>query len=474
MKVLAVPSDDEFESLPPALRRKAYSGSTWKLLDADQAHHSQSVARVADGSGRLHLGALRSRPVATSGNREDSLENSPRNSRKLCKPRSLQLAYLAAQADSQCFHSLPAKIQQKHFSEEERLRFRQAYHRFVLDAADRRRYRARRDPQASSPSLHSKPSQSTVPLSQASTLYFGSDKDDAAMDDSLYDSFRWLDEDADLDLTLGRYHAQNFNTMPKLPTRRRPSFRRTMSFNSVNLGRKPSSAVRHRRFPSLARASHAPPSSNTLSRASTSRPPSDNDVPRSSTSSVEPAAQYYQDPEARLKLRVFLSSPQKFDEALRFGFPALENKESRSPEPQPPEEVETNPEPQEFTGTFLDVDDDRSAFGGGDKDEPEPNQPSDLRLSNDVKKSPVRPTICAEHWQPPGTQDGPGTREMTLKMTLTRPDLRTESSTPSPVENNLKDADLPAGDGGNRFPELEPDDQGTMKKMWRKLLRQKG
>ncbi|KAK5196777.1 hypothetical protein LTR16_006689, partial [Cryomyces antarcticus] len=33
-------------------------------------------------------------------------------------------------------------------------------------------------------------------------------------------------------------------------------------------------------------------------------------------------AKHYTDPEARMKLRLYLASPQKFDEALEFGFPS--------------------------------------------------------------------------------------------------------------------------------------------------------
>lgn len=392
--------------------------------------------------------------MANSLIKECGLERPPYYSRKLCKPRSLQLAYLAAQADSQCFHSLPAKIQQKLFSEQERLRFLQGCQHFVLDAADPQAY----------PPLHCRSSQSTVPLSQASTLYVGPFDKGETMDDSLYNSFRWLDEDAELDLTLDGYHAHNANAVPKLPTRRRSSFQRPLSFNPANFARK-SSVTRHRRLPSLTRTFHAPPTSNTSSRASTTGPPSRNDVPRSSTSSIEPAAQYYQDPDARWKLRAFLSSPQKFDEAIQFGFPALESKESRSSE-QPPAEAELVL--QEVRDTFLDDDDDKSP--SWDRNEPE--QPRDRRLSNDNKGGPVKPTLCTSQ-RPSMSQECPGSREMTLKMTLTRPDLRTESSTPSPVGSKLGDAEVPAGDGG-RSPELELDDQGTVRKMWRKLWKQKG
>lgn len=40
--------------------------------------------------------------------------------------------------------------------------------------------------------------------------------------------------------------------------------------------------------------------------------------------SIDPTATYYQDPEARKKLRRYLASPQKFDEAVEFGFPSVQ------------------------------------------------------------------------------------------------------------------------------------------------------
>ncbi|KAL4772602.1 hypothetical protein BDW60DRAFT_40519 [Aspergillus nidulans var. acristatus] len=36
---------------------------------------------------------------------------------------------------------------------------------------------------------------------------------------------------------------------------------------------------------------------------------------------IDTSAQYYRKPEARLKLRIFLASPQKFDEAVEFRIP---------------------------------------------------------------------------------------------------------------------------------------------------------
>jgi hypothetical protein len=49
----------------------------------------------------------------------------------------------------------------------------------------------------------------------------------------------------------------------------------------------------------------------------TSRPSVDTTI-----TAIDPDAMYYQSPEARSKLRQYLISPQKFDEALAFGFPS--------------------------------------------------------------------------------------------------------------------------------------------------------
>src|SRR5699024_8789531 len=111
------------------------------------------------------------------------------------------------------------------------------------------------------------------------------------------------------------------------------------------------------------------------------------------------SAQYYQDPEARLKLRVFLASPQKFDEAIEFGFPALE-KENHSPNRSLVEEEQN---PVEFTGTFLEDDD---ASLDGDKDDKD--QPSPSRFSKDMEgSSPTSAALCKGQWRPWTPHSGP-------------------------------------------------------------------
>lgn len=452
-------------------------------------HHRTSRPSARPGSGPHPLRPRVLRNAATSSSSltgRRGLEKRP--PQKLRKPASLQLAYLSAQADSQCYHSLPAKLQQKLFSPEERRRLRYVYRdSVILDAADEAFYR-RPKTRHHRPSTDSHPSEATLPVAQPSTVFWDSDSDsedeadpDPKMDQSLYDSFRWLDEDGDLDLSLDEYHAHVANAaVRKSRSRRRPSIRQSLSFSTNNLRHRPTASVPPRGLPS---SQSLPPIAPFANRRSTSRPASRQKAsphaPRSSTSSIDPAAQYYQDPDARFKLRVYLASPQKFDEAIEFGFPALDQEKEKAVQEEPP----SSPEPVSISpeaGTFFEDDDGTvvGSPGGSIEEEPTPS-----RVSSQLRETP-RPSVdSATRLQRqqsflPGAkgvpQRLPGNREMTLKMTLTRPDLRTESPAPSqssPKEDPLQLAALPPADRNQHIWDSDLDDQGVMKKMWRKLRR---
>ncbi|KAJ5369481.1 hypothetical protein N7509_014093 [Penicillium cosmopolitanum] len=357
------------------------------------------------------------------------------------------------------------------------------------------------------------------------------------MDQSIYDSFRWLDEDGDLDLSLDEYHSHVANAATgkaKIP--RLPSFRRSLSFSTNTMKHRASPSMPTRAFPSshtiqplsplppLSPLSPITPRSN---RRSTSRPPSrrlqSSHAAKSSTSSIDPSAQYYHDPDARLKLRVYLASPQKFDEAIEFGFPSLDqihnqqNKENISPEP-------TSPRPSRTcAGTFFEDDDGNVVGSPGDSIEepslptstsapgsghggyaptstsaagstsasapaavapPQPQMQSFPRLS--MRDTP-RPSVDTHTNTPSLLQRRqsilpkstsktphrlPGNREMTLKMTLTRPDLREESPTPSATPDDpLRLAALPPADRTQQIWDDLDEEQGVVRKMWRKLRR---
>jgi hypothetical protein len=163
---------------------------------------------------------------------------------------------------------------------------------------------------------------------------------------------------------------------------------------------------------------------------------------------MDPSAAHYQDPEARLKLRVYLASPQKFDEAIEFGFPstdvipgapatANEGRTLRMQQSQHRLADDTN------LRTFLadDDEDDEDEDGEDDKmsltsDQPSLADPDSPQTPHAFDKGSFRPVrvasdqALAAHNSKPSDGGGGYTqvpacsREMTLRMTLTRPDLR--------------------------------------------------
>jgi hypothetical protein len=162
---------------------------------------------------------------------------------------------------------------------------------------------------------------------------------------------------------------------------------------------------------------------------------------------VDPAAAHYKDPDARKKLRQYLASPQKFDEAVEFGFPS----QSRSPPVMDPDPFKASRSTsgndaqhfmKEDTIEFIDRYDEPDSDGdtGSDGSPESPVTPASVhdifresRLygssifagidSNDVPSL----TFNFDHDMLPLAKlplDPLANREMTLRMTLTRADLR--------------------------------------------------
>lgn len=165
---------------------------------------------------------------------------------------------------------------------------------------------------------------------------------------------------------------------------------------------------------------------------------------------IESETKHYQDPEARMKLRLYLASPHKFDEVVEYGFPS--DKQQTTPE--------TSPEPSSRAGfyerqashdlhTFL-RDDSVSFLDYSDAEE-ESDEESSL-ADPDTPVTPQDPECSfraaaqiptshcssldsdglpplnfrAKRSQDVYPQTLPSSREMTLRMTLTRPDLRAD------------------------------------------------
>lgn len=343
----------------------------------------------------------------------------------------------AVSVDTAFLAKLPAKIREKHLTREEQVIVaKQLRPSVILDAADEAILKVGRASRRPSPPPVYPPTLSSSERPSMDSL--ASDNASAGAHDALYDSFRWLDEDEDLDLrlTLDDYHINLRETvpMPEAPKEARPpSFRRHLSFSKIPFGRTSISSSR----PGTKDTSHPmlnspvptpvvyPQNGRRKSRALSLITPKHN--AHESIASIDPAAAHYQDPEARLKLRVYLASPQKFDEAIEFGFPS--NDASASPYSDMPgvkghRRGMLSTDSEKFK-TFLE--DDQSSTCSDDASLPDPESPRTPQTL-DKHDKPLQRTGTSDYHSsraPENYAHAPAaSREMTLRMTLTRPDLR--------------------------------------------------
>ncbi|KAK5142757.1 hypothetical protein LTR04_002125 [Oleoguttula sp. CCFEE 6159] len=161
-------------------------------------------------------------------------------------------------------------------------------------------------------------------------------------------------------------------------------------------------------------------------------------------------AKHYTDPEARMKLRLYLASPQKFDEALEFGFPSSDTIgtaiSTDSERPIPGKRTPSNnthrfssEDRSSFLDEYKDDDDDDNELNdySSDSDSDGPSTPeADTVLFHAQRTQSNFSSIdsgvgllpLSKHLRThdPYAQPLFGNREMTLRMTLTRPDLRAD------------------------------------------------
>ncbi|KAF8426289.1 hypothetical protein EV426DRAFT_704240 [Tirmania nivea] len=417
----------DFESLPPAVRRKMFS--------------SQERLRMALGQYQLGHG----RTLSSSHSQDSSRSSSSRGKFKKSSPAD---AFALSQVDAQWFLNLPETVKRKHFTREERLLLECRCQSVIMDAADETIFRMGNQANRSCGTLDS----FTSTVSQRTTADPPSPSDIYANND-LSDwrtSFRWLDEGDDLDLRLNIEEFHHSYLEKPLP---RTSHSDNSRRRSLSLSAKPN--------PKPPTPPYALNGGRRCSYQLSSARPSFSGAPRNSTQ-IDSEATYYQDPEARLKLRVYLASAQKFDEAVEFGFPS--NKDGR------PATSHTGGHQHTFhlqDESFLDDDDDKRipSYNLGAK-----------QLSRSISGNPLKPTLMASHY--PLTS--PGNREMTLRMTLTRPDLRADESqlygwkkeAPDPLALEPLPAmsDVDAGMGPFDIPPWARDENpGLVRKLWRKV-----
>lgn len=213
-------------------------------------------------------------------------------------------------------------------------------------------------------------------------------------------------------------------------------YHRTLSLTNLPVRRSTSSAPLAVDPPMSARASaswHQRAHSQSLSGRRASHTPA--------TPVFDAEATHYRDPEARKKLRMYLASPQKFDEAVEFGFPSHAGPDAVAPRYQlPPIATDARNFSRDMQ-TFLR--DDKVSFLE-DTEEEDKGLESDHDSIADVD-SPVTPSSVGQSFRyhtrkqssnmssmdsnglpPIHPMAGRLNREMTLRMTLTRPDLRAD------------------------------------------------
>ena len=390
----------------------------------------------------------------------------------------------------------------------------------ILDAADEKFYQLGEKINRSLPSLSSLYTGPSSPDSfdTAEDGYSSVFEEDPAMESQdMLDSFRWMD--TDLDLSLDDYHIHLAETVDakqdgqkhhpllqehdQLTNTQTPKERRSSSFASRKSIENWGNSWAPTAAPPLPRTfstPHAPKrqtrrESSSTTKAGTEQWAAEWPLPSSppplarpsldgASTAVEAGATHYLNPEARLKLKLYLASPSKFDEALEFGFPSLQNAPSTRPSTAPRRPSlstsrsahQLKPRPvKDFSGSPTFLDDATTTTGSVDPSNPSVRldlssrsttpraytaydqvsslatpfnpsmdsfQPSSLSTSqllfyqDDTGPPPDVHSQFRHIDREPYLRALPG-REMTLRMTLTRSDLRADESeiypTPPPL-----------------------------------------
>lgn len=455
------------------------------------AHDGSSIANLRSQSLRRRSSCLNARAQIRSrscgsvhqASRSLSIITLPKARTRLRKPSTQAPTSPPTFISPWEFAALPPAIRRKHFSPEEQYTIAAQLNPIILDAADEALYKQyQRYPGRNIFQSNTSSEYAIVPDWDPEDILLAREdrEEDEDMDVQEIGRLSWLDNDHDLDLRLDDYHAISSDLNSKQsPTPRRRSFRRGLSFSNVSFRRRSSSSI----------SLQSPVQVGSSTPKGIPPPPS---VPlqpthrsHDSTASLDPSATHYQDPAAKMKLRVYLASPQKFDEALEFGFPSL-HQEALHPSNRPrtsPGAVTSQPktffsddtpslsedESRDERSDYLHQDSPRTpiemSFPGG-----RPSQKSSTDRSSNWRPRVVRDTTDSH------TYASAADREMTLRMTLTRPELRAIEDAdhhmkPSEInERPLERAPLttPVHDTGLIWDEL-PEEPSRVKRFFKKL-----
>ncbi|KAL7815278.1 hypothetical protein V8C44DRAFT_17994 [Trichoderma aethiopicum] len=417
-------TSEEFEALPPTVQRKYFS--TLERLRFAQStccagHPDQSLGGLSHSASShaseedVHLPGLR------FGLGSDLLTSGTHHQHSRGRPKSALL--LPSQTDNTYRRPSDSGERQSSTSHSN-------HKSIILDATDEAFVKINKR-QSQLPKIgnhldHRDSSQLLTAMSKTPDHEF---QTVASESGSVMESLRWLEESDDLDLRLCLDDQQ---PTPKQGKKKRPAFPRHLSISKLSFGR-PSTqisrpATKTMASPALSEQFAVPslpsPSGHfrRRSRALSLMAPNKSQMPDDS-SAVDAAPSHYQDPEARMKLRVYLASPHKFDEAIEFGFPSLYDEQGR-------ESVQTPSWSRQETH-------DRTTQSAGDDVGSLISDPTSP-VETISPRTPKSPYYQSEERSPRLHHEGsfpskvdyaqaPATsREMTLRMTLTRPDLRAD------------------------------------------------
>ena len=355
--------------------------------------------------------------------------------------------------------SLPLKLQQSHFSREEQILLAGTGDTVIFDAAD----------------------ETILRLSQQTPAFVGEIFPMEPEEATAFNKFCWGEERDKLDLSLDEYHAAIADTVNsnRSAGRGKPSFRRNLSVSSVQFQQN-SLSSRKQSQSSLPSAAFGSSISNYSRPVSTLLGPRHKS--HASLSTIDPTAQHYRDPEARLKLRVYLASPQKFDEALEFGFPSIDNKE-KIVQARPATSAGLTKNRVFFRDDADSIYDeephaeDEDASADDSDNPPTPREPEFQPFSTSEKSSmdkPVHRWVVPRTFSEPYAGASASKREMTLHMTLTRPDLRTADELPSavmPVSEPTPGTEHFTPEQKSIWDTLPIVEESRMKRLWKKIRR---
>lgn len=368
--------------------------------------------------------------------------------RKRLQANASQVTPLFGTTDGTFYESLPIVLKGKLFSPEERVLLANQ-NSIIVDSADEVLYRRSHQIHTLQSALQS--GESLLEFHDLDSIEEAFLDSDMTTNPGTFDDFRWPETaEEELDLRLDDYHTALTQTSTNAQVPKRKPFRRNMSFSTITIPRRRSDSDQNTisantRHSSL--SSKAPPVPNLLeSRKHRSQ---------ISVSSIDPSAKYYQDPEARLKLRVYLASPQKFDEAVEFGFPSLSEAGKKDLR------IQTDTRLTQKSGRTFSTNDTPSLSEGDDDDKDDTDNP-DTPRDGEFR---IRPQLRMEPYA------STNNREMTMKMTLTRPDLRSADEMKLAMKINelpLEQEALPY-DGSHSIWDTLPENSSVVKKLWKRL-----